>query len=231
MRLEERVNERTRIARDLHDTLLQSFQGVLLKFHAVTYLLTNQPEAEKSLEAVIDQARQAITEGRDTVHGLRSSTVPANDLARALSVLAEELTANQMDGNRADFRVHVEGVPRDLAPIVRDEVYRLGCEALRNAFRQHKHGSNWKSATTGGNFGCACATTARALTPRFSVETDVPDITAYPACTSALDVWAESWLSGVNSIPARRPNSAIPASVAYAKSTARRRLLSFRRGA
>src|SRR5262249_37214126 len=82
-----------------------------------------------------EQARQAITEGRDTVHGLRSSTVPANDLARALSVLAEELAANQTDGTRADFRVHVEGMTRDLAPIVRDEVYRLGCEALRNAFR------------------------------------------------------------------------------------------------
>jgi signal transduction histidine kinase len=75
---------------------------------------------------------------RDTVYGLRSSTVPANEVARALSVLAEELAANQNDGNRADFRVDVEGTPRKLAPIVRDEVYRPGCEALRNAFR-HGH--------------------------------------------------------------------------------------------
>jgi signal transduction histidine kinase/ligand-binding sensor domain-containing protein len=136
MRLEERVNERTRIARDLHDTLLQSFQGVLLKFHAVTYLLTNNPDAEKALEAVIDQARQAIVEGRDAVSGLRSSALPAsNDVARALSVLGEELAASQTDGNSAEFRVQVEGMPRNLAPVICDEVYRIGGEALRNAFR------------------------------------------------------------------------------------------------
>ena len=81
MRLEERVSERTRIARDFHDTLLQSFQGVLLKFHAVTYLLHDRPEAQKTLETVIEQARQAITEGRDAVQGLRSSTLVTGDLA------------------------------------------------------------------------------------------------------------------------------------------------------
>jgi signal transduction histidine kinase/ligand-binding sensor domain-containing protein len=135
MRLEERVNERTRIARDLHDTLLQSFQGVLLKFHAVTYLLPDQPaEAHKSLEAVIDQARQAITEGRDTVQGLRSSTAVANDIVRALTVLGEELAADSTNQNRAAFAVQVEGTPRNLAPIICDEIYRIGGEALRNAF-------------------------------------------------------------------------------------------------
>jgi signal transduction histidine kinase len=59
--------------RDLHDTLLQSFQGVLLKFHAVTYMLADRPEARQSLDGVIEQARQAITEGRDAVEGLRSA--------------------------------------------------------------------------------------------------------------------------------------------------------------
>src|SRR5262249_30050935 len=68
IRLEERVRERTRIARDLHDTLLQSFQGVLLRFHTVTYLLPDRPdEARNTLESVIEQAREAITEGRDAV--------------------------------------------------------------------------------------------------------------------------------------------------------------------
>src|SRR5262249_13876953 len=80
IRMEERVNERIRLARDLHDTLLQSFQGVLLKFHAVTYLIPDRPdEAQKTLETVVEQARQAITEGRDAVQGLRSSTVLSND--------------------------------------------------------------------------------------------------------------------------------------------------------
>ena len=71
-RLEERVGERTRIARDLHDTLLQSFQGVLLKFSSVKYVMRDRPdEAEETLERIISQARDAVTEGRDAVYGLR----------------------------------------------------------------------------------------------------------------------------------------------------------------
>src|SRR5262249_4696889 len=93
--MEGRVAERERIARDLHDTLLQSFQGVLLKFHAVTYLLPGSPgEARKTLESVIEQARGAITEGRDAVQGLRSSTVISNDLAQAINTFAEGLAAD-----------------------------------------------------------------------------------------------------------------------------------------
>jgi signal transduction histidine kinase len=135
IRMEERVNERTRIARDLHDTLLQSFQGVLLQFHAVTYLLPDRPEAVKKLEKVIEQARQAITEGRDALEGLRSSTVATNDLARAINTLGEELAAEQTGRHAPQFRVHVEGTTRNLPPILRDEIYRIACEALRNAFR------------------------------------------------------------------------------------------------
>jgi len=107
MTLEARLAERTRIARELHDTLLQSFQGVLLKFHVVTYMLTDRPEAQKSLESVIEQARQAITEGRDAVQGLRSSTVIKNDLTCALAQLGERLVAEQHRQNRAAFRVDV----------------------------------------------------------------------------------------------------------------------------
>src|SRR6266571_2113435 len=94
LRLEERVSERTRIARELHDTLLQSFQGVLLNFSGVTYLIRDRPaEAEAALERVIGQARKAIADGRDAVQGLRRSTVVSNDLARAISALGEELAA------------------------------------------------------------------------------------------------------------------------------------------
>jgi signal transduction histidine kinase len=73
LRVEERVNERTRIARDLHDTLLQSFQGVLLEFSAVQYRIPDRPEVVEMLESVTEHARQAITKGRDAVEGLRSS--------------------------------------------------------------------------------------------------------------------------------------------------------------
>jgi signal transduction histidine kinase/ligand-binding sensor domain-containing protein len=135
LRLEERVNERTRIARELHDTMLQSFQAALLKFGAVTYALPDQSEGKTMLEAALDQARAAVTEGRDAVQGLRSSTVVANDLARAIGEQGEELRADQTGGNAAEFSVRVDGESRDLPPLVRDEVHRIACEALRNAFR------------------------------------------------------------------------------------------------
>src|SRR5262249_47734840 len=114
IRMEERVNERTRIARDLHDTLLQSFQGVLLKFHALSYFIADRPEARKMLETAIEQAREAIAEGRDAVQGLRSSTLITNDLVQAISTFGQELAAGQTGRNRPALRVRVEGKSRDL---------------------------------------------------------------------------------------------------------------------
>ncbi|PWU01420.1 MAG: hypothetical protein C5B51_22770, partial [Terriglobia bacterium] len=139
IRMEARVGERTRIARDLHDTLLQSFQGVLLKFSTIKYVMRSRPaEAEEMLERTIEQARAAITEGRNAVQGLRSSVVVANDLARAIGTFGEGLAANHAGADCPEFGVYVEGQSRDLPPLVRDEVYRIGCEAVRNAF-QHSN--------------------------------------------------------------------------------------------
>jgi len=133
LRLEERVNERTRIARELHDTLLQSFQGLLLKLSAVKYLIRDRPkEAEEQLDRMVEQARQAITEGRDAVLGLRSSTVIESDLGRAITKFGVDLAS---DGSSPQFCVRAEGKSKDLSPAVRDEVYRIASEALRNAFR------------------------------------------------------------------------------------------------
>lgn len=134
MRMEERVNERTRIARDLHDTLLQSFQGLLMKFHGVTYQLP-ECEGKKNLESVIEEARQAVVEGRDAVHGLRSTTIIANDLARAISEFGENLWTDHSDETCPSFCIEVEGKSRDLVPVLRDEVHRIACEALRNVFK------------------------------------------------------------------------------------------------
>jgi signal transduction histidine kinase len=69
------------------------------------------------------------------VSQLRSSTVISNDLARTIGILGEQLTADHTGGNAPHFSINVEGKSRDLPPIVRDEVYRLAAEALRNAFR------------------------------------------------------------------------------------------------
>ena len=134
IRLEERVGERTRIARDLHDTLLQSFQGLLLRFQVVDESLP-PGKAKEELERTLDLAARAITEGRDTVQGLRSSTVETNDLASAIRALGEELAGDETNPNRVECSLVVEGTPRDLHPILRDEVYRITGEALRNAFR------------------------------------------------------------------------------------------------
>jgi signal transduction histidine kinase/ligand-binding sensor domain-containing protein len=132
--LEARVDERTRIARDLHDTLLQSFHGLLLRFQTVSNSLP-PGDTKHKLDSAIDQAAQAITEGRDAVQELRRSTLVTNDLAASISVLGQELSADATNGNSIEFRIQVEGTPRDLHPILRDEIYRIGGEALRNAFR------------------------------------------------------------------------------------------------
>jgi signal transduction histidine kinase/ligand-binding sensor domain-containing protein len=140
LRSTERLAERTRIARELHDTLLQSFHGLLFRFQAVDNLLPVRPgEAKQTLESALDDAAQAITEARDAVHELRSSTVVTNDLAAALTALGEELAAHHTPSSSspdsAAFLVEVQGTPQELHPILRDEVYRITGEALRNAFR------------------------------------------------------------------------------------------------
>jgi signal transduction histidine kinase len=135
MTLEARVGERTRIARDLHDTLLQSAHGVLLRFQTVSELLPDRPmEAKEKLDNAIDQTADFITEARDEVQGLRDSTVQGNDLALAISTLGQELSTDSSH-HRPAFRVAVEGESRNLHPILRDETYKIAAEALRNAFR------------------------------------------------------------------------------------------------
>jgi signal transduction histidine kinase len=147
LRLDERVHERTRIARELHDTLLQSFQGLMLRFQSARDLLPDHPaKAVEALDGALDRADRAIVEGRDAIQNLRSPAIATNELAEAITTLAEEL--NKLDtvdaGNgetrSAMFRMSVEGSPRDLHPIVRDDIHRIAREALRNAFRHAQAG-------------------------------------------------------------------------------------------
>jgi signal transduction histidine kinase len=95
-------------------------------------------EAKEKLGSAIEQTADAITEGRDAVQGLRDSTVQGNDLALAISTLGEELTTDST--NQPAFHVAVEGEARNLHPILRDEVYKIAAEALRNAFRHSRAG-------------------------------------------------------------------------------------------
>ena len=134
--LDARVSERTRIARELHDTLLQSFHGLLLQFQTAAYLLEERPgDARRQLDGAIVDAAKAITEGRNAVQGLRSSALERNDLALAIRSLGDGLESDTSASKAPDFNVAVEGETRDLHPIVRDEIYKIAAEALRNAFR------------------------------------------------------------------------------------------------
>jgi signal transduction histidine kinase len=128
-RLGERLQERERIARELHDTLLQSFQGLMLRLQVVDELLP-PGKAKEQLEKSLERADQAIAEGRDAVQNLRSSPAANGDLAEALRTIASEFVGDA----RPIFRLLVEGEARDLDPILLDEIYRIACEGLRNAF-------------------------------------------------------------------------------------------------
>jgi len=134
-RLQGRADERERIAREFHDTLLQSFQGLLLRFQSASNILPASPEeAKKRLVGAIEQGAQAIAEGRNAVQGLRLSTAETNNLPAALRILVKELAANHASQNSPTVEVQVEGASRDLHPILRDDVFRIAVEALRNAF-------------------------------------------------------------------------------------------------
>jgi signal transduction histidine kinase len=135
LRFEERLSERTRIARELHDTLLQSFQALMLHFQTVNDLLP-PGKAKEALEKALDRADQAIVEGREAIQNLRSSTTLTNELAQAITALGEELGgALAAEKSAATFRVSIEGRPRELHPILRDDIYRIAREALRNTFQ------------------------------------------------------------------------------------------------
>jgi signal transduction histidine kinase len=136
VRLEERVAERERIARELHDTLLQSFHGSLFEVQAARNLFPRRPgDAMQSLDEAIRSAQAAIAEGRDAIRGLRSCSPDASDLAHLLAAAGHELSGvAASNGGSPAFRVTVEGPPRDIKTVLRDELYRIGQEILRNAF-------------------------------------------------------------------------------------------------
>jgi signal transduction histidine kinase/ligand-binding sensor domain-containing protein len=133
-RLEARAQERIRIARDLHDTLLQGVQGLVLRFHFATEQLPAEEPVRATLRAALDQADEVIHEGREKVRELRAETAAPGDLEKNLRRAAETL---QADG-AAKITMRVKGQPRTLHAAVQEELYSIAREALTNAVR-HAH--------------------------------------------------------------------------------------------
>jgi signal transduction histidine kinase len=138
-RMEVRLNERTRISRELHDSLLQGFQGLMFRLQAVRQLLSERPaDAARFLDSAMQVGDQAIGEGRDAVQNLRSSSFDNRDLATSLSALGRELRKGIDPQSKPQYRAVVEGRPRELTAVVRDEAYRIVREAVCNAYQHAK---------------------------------------------------------------------------------------------
>jgi ligand-binding sensor domain-containing protein/signal transduction histidine kinase len=142
MRVEGRVEERMRIARELHDTLLQSFQVSLILMQAARNIVERRPEkAVQSLDKAIVMAAGAVDEGRSAIQNMRIQPAGGADVAQLLTVAAQELAhSGEAAENLPVFRVTVEGERQDLQPLLQDEVYRIALELLRNAFRHAQAG-------------------------------------------------------------------------------------------
>jgi signal transduction histidine kinase len=133
-RLEERRAEQKRIAQDLHDTVLQEFLGASLQLQvAVDQLPANSP-VKLRLNRVVEVMGRVVEGVRLAVCGLRSSSTEGLDLAEAFARIPKDLGT----GDQIEFRVVVLGSPRRLNPVVRDEVYGIGHEALVNALRHSR---------------------------------------------------------------------------------------------
>ncbi|KQV84577.1 hypothetical protein ASD15_05145 [Massilia sp. Root351] len=136
-RLHERLVERERIARALHDTFLQSLHGLILHFQAVANRLPPGSDTRLLMDKTLTQADQVLIEGRDQVMDLR--VTPGGSLAQALKDAGAAMAANGgcLDGGDGDFAlaVNVEGKECTLAPEMHDEVYAIAREAMSNACR------------------------------------------------------------------------------------------------
>ena len=131
VRFDERLAERMRIAQELHDTLLQGVLSASMQLNVANDQLSSASPAKPLVRRVLELMGQVIEEGRRALQGLRVSRDGVLELDRAFSRVPEELALEPS----VDFHVIVEGQARRLHPIIHDEVYLIGREAIANAFR------------------------------------------------------------------------------------------------
>ncbi|MGC2660076.1 MAG: triple tyrosine motif-containing protein [Bryobacteraceae bacterium] len=130
MRMEARADERLRIARELHDTLLQSVHGLMLHFHYAKEKISVGQPAREHLESALTKADEVISEGRRRVQALRSEVSLPENFGAELACIAEELCCN----HQSQFHMTEQGVRRPLHPYVQQELSTISREALANAF-------------------------------------------------------------------------------------------------
>lgn len=128
-RLEERMRERERIARELHDTLLQGTQALLMSVHALSSRIPAEDPMHQMLSATLERANAVMAAGRDRIHSLRAAMNSAIDLPKGLASAWQEL------GGSGELRVRVDGAHRLLKPDTGDEILLIAREALANAHR------------------------------------------------------------------------------------------------
>ncbi|WP_143067881.1 sensor histidine kinase [Duganella sp. CF517] len=131
LRIAARMAERERIARTLHDTFLQSVQGLVLGFQTAMSALPEDSSTRARLERMLLLADRVIEEGRDEVQDLRSSAMSDGDLERGLTIVGEVL----QESHQSVFSLRSEGAAVDLTEDASCEAYSIGREALMNAFR------------------------------------------------------------------------------------------------
>jgi signal transduction histidine kinase/ligand-binding sensor domain-containing protein len=130
VRFEERLAERTRIAQDLHDTLLQGCLSTSMQLHVAADRVPDDSPLKDSVTHVQELISRVINEGRNAVRGLRSATGVVYDLEQVFAGIQKEAALEDVG-----FYVIVEGTRRPLHPLIRDEIYGIGREAIVNAFR------------------------------------------------------------------------------------------------
>ena len=133
------LEERNRLARDIHDTLLQGFTGISLKLVAAIHRVTQPPESVVALRDLVDLAQQTLTDARRAIWDLRSPALAGGDFPAALRAAAEDAVR----GTKLELAYDVTGAPRPVDPDVEAVVMRVAQEAIANVVKHAEARTVW----------------------------------------------------------------------------------------
>jgi signal transduction histidine kinase len=232
IRILAQVNERMRIAQELHDTLLQSFQAAVFRFEAArTRLLRNADDAMQVVDKAIHAAEEGISEGRAAIRDLRPITATQRSLPELMDLAGRELTdTHKLSEHVPSYQVIVEGKPLNLSPLLQDEVYRIACELIRNAFT-HANASHIEVEIRydRDRFGLRVRDDGKGIDPNILKAGGVSGHFGIPGMReraqrigAQLDFWSQAGAGTEVKI-------AVPASIAYQERRGHRRFRLFRK--